>query len=109
MSEEFLVTTRPAFAPSHPGEILREDVLPALGISKAALADHLGISRQSLYDILREKRRVTADVAARLGRAFGNSAAFWLNLQSNHEAWHAERAPGIGKIKRLHYAEMAAA
>ena len=66
MTEEFLVTTGPGFAPSHPGEILREDVLPALGISKAALADHLGISRQSLYDVLREKRKVTADVAARL-------------------------------------------
>jgi antitoxin HigA-1 len=44
---------------------------------------------------------VTADVAARLGRAFGNSAAFWLNLQSNHDAWHAERDPKVAKIKKL--------
>jgi antitoxin HigA-1 len=101
MADEYAVTKGPGFAPSHPGEILREDILPALGMPKATLADHLGISRQSLYEILREKRKVTADVAARLARAFGNTAVFWLNLQSNHDAWHAERKPEIAGIKRL--------
>jgi addiction module HigA family antidote len=100
-NEEMIVRGGPAFAPSHPGEILREDVLPALKMPKARLADHLGISRQTLYSILREKRAVTADVAARLGRAFGNSAAFWLNLQSQHDAWHAERKPDVAKIAPL--------
>jgi len=101
MADKHAVKGRPGFAPSHPGEILREDVLPALGMAKSALADHLGISRQTLYEILREDRTVTADVAARLARAFGNSASFWLSLQSNHDAWHAERKPEIQRIKRL--------
>jgi antitoxin HigA-1 len=99
-TEEYIVKKGPAFAPSHPGAILRRSVLPALDIPKAKFADHIGISRQSLYQILREERTVTADVAARLGRALGNSAAFWLNL-SNHDAWHAERNPKVARIKRL--------
>ena len=101
MAAEQRVERGPGFPPAHPGEILREDVLPALGIPKKRLADHLGISRQTLYAVLREERPVTADVAARLGRAFGNSAAFWLNLQSRHDAWHADRNPEIAKITKL--------
>jgi addiction module HigA family antidote len=101
MATEAIVKSGPAFAPSHPGEILREDVLPALGLAKAKLAVHLGISRQTLYAILNEERAVTADVAARLARAFGNSAGLWLNMQSQHDAWHAARKPEIAKIKPL--------
>lgn len=101
MATEMKVERGPAFAPAHPGEILREDVLPALGMAKSRLADYLGISRQSLYAILNEERAVTADVAARLGQAFGNSAVFWLSLQSPHDAWHAVRKPEIAKIKML--------
>ena len=93
----------PAFQPAHPGEILREDVLPGLDLPRAKLAQHLGVSRQTLYDIISEKRAVTADVAARLGRAFGNSALFWLNLQSQHDAWLAEREEGVQLIGRLKY------
>jgi addiction module HigA family antidote len=99
----------PAFEPAHPGAILREDVLPALGMAKSRLAEHLGISRQTLYAILNEERAVTADVAARLGRALGNSAAFWLSLQSQHDAWHAARRPEIARIKLLAQARRAAA
>ena len=109
MATEMPVKGGPAFEPSHPGAILREDVLPALGMAKSRLADHLGISRQTLYAILNEERAVTADVAARLGRAFGNSAIFWLNLQSQHDAWHAARKPEISRIKPLAGAKRAVA
>jgi addiction module HigA family antidote len=95
------VANLPAFRPSHPGEILREDVLPGLDMPRAKLAEHLGVSRQTLYDILNERRAVTADIAARLGRAFGHSALFWLNLQSQYDAWHAARKPDIAKVKPL--------
>jgi antitoxin HigA-1 len=101
MATEMKVQGSPAFAPSHPGEILRESILPALGMAKSRLADHLGISRQTLYSILSEDRAVTADVAARLGQAFGNSALFWLTLQSQHDAWHAARKPEVARIKPL--------
>ncbi|RJF87240.1 addiction module antidote protein, HigA family [Oleomonas cavernae] len=72
-------------APMHPGELLREEILPATGLSKTAVAARLHISRQSLYDILREKQPVTSNIALRLGRLFDNSPAFWLNLQANYD------------------------
>ena len=109
MAAEMVVERGPAFAPAHPGALLREDVLPALGLPKSRLADHLGISRQTLYAILNEERAVTADVAARLGAAFGNSPVFWLNLQSQHDAWHAVRKPEIARIKVLAEAVRASA
>jgi addiction module HigA family antidote len=54
--------------PTHPGELLREDVLPALGISKAEVARNLRVSRQQLYDILGEKKPVTTQMALRLAK-----------------------------------------
>jgi len=90
MATETTAPDRPAFAPAHPGEILREDVLPALGLSKAAFAAHLGISRNTLYKLLNEEQPVTLDLALRLGKALGNGARFWLALQAQHDIWEAE-------------------
>ena len=72
-------------APTHPGEVLREDVIPALALPKTEIARRLGISRQTLYDILAEKQPVTAAMALRLGKFFGNGPEFWLNLQSHYD------------------------
>jgi len=71
--------------PVHPGAVLREDILPALGISKTAVAAALRISRETLYKILKEQAPVTPSMALRLGKAFGNSAEFWLNLQQAYD------------------------
>jgi antitoxin HigA-1 len=96
-----IVERLPAFRPAHPGEILREDVLSAMDMPLSRIASHLGVSRQTLYDILNEKRSITADIAARLGRAFGDNTLFWLNLQSQHDAWFAERSKAVRNIARL--------
>ena len=72
-------------APTHPGEVLREDVIPALALPKAEIARRLGISRQTLYDILDEKQPVTPGMALRLGKFFGNGPEFWLNLQRDYD------------------------
>ena len=87
--------------PVHPGEILREDILPALRMSKAAVAEALGISRQTLYDILNEKQPVTAEMAVRFGKAFGNGARFWVNLQRSHDLAIAERRVDASAIPVL--------
>lgn len=71
--------------PTHPGEILREDVLPAVGKPKAEIAALLGISRQHLYDLLNEKKPVTAQMALRLARMFGSSPDMWLRLQMAYD------------------------
>lgn len=65
----------------HPGEILREDFLEAMGISAYRLSVELGVSAPTVNDIVREKRGVTPEMAARLARYFGTSEQFWLNLQ----------------------------
>ena len=83
------------FPPPHPGEVLREDVLPALGMQVKELADHLGVSRQSLSYLLHEKRAVSVEMAQRLGQAFQNGARFWLALQMQRDIWEAEHKKNI--------------
>ena len=96
-----MIERHPSIEPVHPGEILREDVLPAVSMSKTAVADVLGISRQTLYDILSEKRPVTAEMAVRFGKLFGNGAGFWINLQRSHDLAIAERKVDISGIPTL--------
>jgi addiction module HigA family antidote len=71
--------------PTHPGEILREDVLPALGVTKTRFAELLHVSRQTLYDLLGEKQPVTPQMALRLGRLLGNGPEIWLRLQGAYD------------------------
>lgn len=71
--------------PTHPGELLREDVLPALGIPKTEVARRLGISRAMLYAILAEKAPISPAVALRLGRLLNTTAESWLNMQRDHD------------------------
>lgn len=77
--------------PIHPGEILREEFLPEYGLSVTALAKAAGVSRQSINELLRERRAVSPEMALRLGRLFGTSPEFWLNLQRNVDLWDAAR------------------
>ena len=78
--------------PIHPGEMLREDVLPAVGRSKVEIARLLGISRQTLYEILNEKQPVTPAMALRLARMFGGSAESWVQMQGAYDLKVAELA-----------------
>ena len=72
--------------PVHPGEILREDYLAPLGMSVNALAVALGVPATRLHEIVKERRAVTADTAARLARYFGGDAISWLALQAMYDA-----------------------
>ncbi len=81
-------------APMHPGELLREDILPAVGRPKTEIARLLGISRQTLYDILNEKQPVTPAMALRLAKMFGGNAESWTNLQRNYDLRIAEAEIG---------------
>ena len=85
----------------HPGELLREDILPALGRSKTEIAGLLGISRQTLHDIMTEKQPVTAGMAVRLGKLIGNGPVFWLNLQRAYDLERAEREVDVSAIPTL--------
>ena len=90
---------------AHPGEMLREIVLPALRKPKVEIARLLGISRQALFDILEEKQSVTPAMALRIGKLCGNGPALWLNLQRAHDLWHAQRDVDVSGIPTLQAAE----
>jgi addiction module HigA family antidote len=75
-------------APTHPGAILREDVLPALGVSKAEFARRVNISRPMLYDILNEVRPVTTAMALRLGKVLGNGPNVWIGMQQRYDLFY---------------------
>lgn len=78
---EYFVTERPKRMPTHPGLILKEDVLPSLGLSITTAARELGVSRQTLHRILNGSHPITPSMALRLGRFSDTDPAMWLRLQ----------------------------
>ena len=77
--------------PTHPGVILREDVLPSLaGQSVTSFARALGVSRQTLHSVLAERSGISAEMAVRLGALLGNGAQLWVDMQSAYDLWHAQ-------------------
>lgn len=77
--------------PTHPGAILRDDFMPDYSFTVVTLAATLGVSRQTVNELLRERRALSASMALRLSRLFGNSPEFWLNAQRAVDLWQAER------------------
>lgn len=78
-------------APTHPGAILREDVLPALRLSVSETARRLHVSRQTVHDLLAERKGFTPEMALRIGKLAGNGPVLWLRMQQDFDLWHAER------------------
>lgn len=76
---------RKRLPPVHPGEILLEEFLQPLGLSQYRLAKGLGVPARRINEIVHGKRAVTADTALRLGRFFGNTARFWMSLQTTYD------------------------
>lgn len=95
-------------APSHPGELIREDILPALKMTITDLAAHLGVSRVAMSELVNEKRGVSMEMAQRLGKAFGNGTRFWLALQMQHDIWEAEQNTRVS-VKLLKWKKSSAA
>ena len=88
---EYVAKRNPNRCPVHPGELLRDGVLPATGKTKSEIAALLGISRQHLYDIINERKPVSPSIAVRLGKLFGDGTAVWVRMQGAYDTWHAER------------------
>ena len=91
MAREYPVRRPVQSPPIHPGEILRDDVLPSLRLSVTEAARQLGVARQTLHRILAGRAAVTPEMAVRLGKFCGNGPGLWLRLQQTHDLWHAER------------------
>jgi len=89
------------FAPTHPGEVLREDFLKPLGLSQYALAEALGVPQIRVSEIVRAKRAVTPDTALRLARYFGTSAEFWIGMQATYDLESARDRVGSAIAARV--------
>jgi addiction module HigA family antidote len=78
--------------PTHPGELLREETLPAAELTPSELASRLGVSRRGINELLRERRSVNPDLAHRLARVFKTTSEFWLRLQEAVDIWDAGKS-----------------
>ncbi len=89
--------------PTHPGAILREDVLPALGMTQTELAKRLAVSRLTVSELLHEKRGLSADLAIRLGKLTGSTPESWLRMQETLDLWilNQSKAGEYAQIERL--------
>lgn len=78
--------------PTHPGELLREETLPAAGLTQSELATRLGVPRRAVSDLIHERRPVNPDLAHRLARVFDTTPEFWLRLQEAVDVWETLQA-----------------
>lgn len=103
---EYRAARRPAMMPAHPGAVLRDTVLPALGLSVKDAAAKLGVSRQALHNLLAERTGVTPEMALRIGKLCGNGGGVWLRMQQARDLWQAEldMADVLKSIPTLHAA-----
>jgi len=88
---EIKASRAPKLVPTRPGEVLREDVLPALGLTVSEAARQLGVTRQALHHILAGTAAVTPEMAVRLGHFCGNGADLWLRMQGTYDLHRARR------------------
>jgi addiction module HigA family antidote len=100
MAKTYYVTGEPKLEPTHPGALLREPVLPALGISVSEMARRLGVTRQHLHRILAETHPITPEMALRIGKLCGNGPELWLNMQQAYDLWHTKRRL-TAELKRI--------
>jgi addiction module HigA family antidote len=94
-----IVGNKKGLPPTHPGELLREELIPAIGLTQEALAGRLGVSRRTINEILGKKRSVSADMAHRLARLFDTTPEFWLGLQQDVDLWNARQAAAMEYLK----------
>src|SRR5579862_8746158 len=89
------------FAPVTPGEMLKEEFLAEYRLSQNQLAKAIGISPNRIAEIVKNRRRITADTALRLALYFGNSPEFWMNLQAHYDLKMARRKLRPAAVKRI--------
>jgi len=80
--------------PTHPGKLIKEDLLPETGISQSQLANLMGVSRRTISEIIHERRKITPDIAFRLAKVFNSTPEMWLNMQQAVDIWEINRNYG---------------
>ena len=99
----------PKRRPTHPGAVLREDLLPQLDITQAQFAAHMGVSRLTVSELLHEKRGLSAEIAVRLAKVLRTTPEVWLRMQQAVDLWDAQQDAGrYAKVEPLPKALLAA-
>ena len=80
--------------PTHPGELIREDLLPETGLSQTQLAKMIGVSRRTISELIHERRRITPDISLRLAKVFNSTPEMWLTMQQAVDLWEAQSLSG---------------
>lgn len=88
--------------PPHPGRIIRQECIEALGLTVTAAATGLGVARKTLSEILNGRSGISPEMALRLARAFGSSPEMWLGLQMDYDLAQAQKKAGKIKVQNLH-------
>ncbi|WPH16051.1 HigA family addiction module antitoxin [Variovorax paradoxus] len=96
------------YNPPHPGSILREDVLPAMGITVTEAAEQLKVSRTALSRVLNGRAAISAEMAIRLAEWLTGEPGTWLRMQAEHDLWQARKLHKV-KIKRAKFVEQSQA
>lgn len=81
------------FNPPHPGEILKEEVLPEIGMTVGSFAAHLGVSRPYLSKVLNGRASITAEMDLKLSEALGQPPGLWIRMQVAYDLWQAQQQP----------------
>ena len=87
--------------PPHPGQIIRQLCLEPLGLSVTEAASALGVSRKTLSALLNGRAGISPEMAVRLSIAFGTSSESWMNQQTQHDLWHAEKRRKDLRVSRV--------
>jgi len=93
--------TKSEYAPVTPGDMLKHEFLAEYGLSQNELAQAIGVSPNRIAEIVNNRRRITADTAVRLALFFGNSAEFWMNLQSWYDLKMATRDLSAAQRRKI--------
>ena len=106
MSKESLPVEAPMHTPPHPGRIVRQDCIEALGLTIGEAAEALGVTRQTLDRLVNERGGISPEMALRLAKAFGSSPEMWMRLQAAHDVAEtrklkAEELAAIRRVERV--------
>lgn len=85
--------------PTHPGELIREDLMPETEVTQGQLAILMGVSRRTISEIIHERRRISPDIAFRLARVFNSTPEMWLNMQQAVDLYETSRDHGMEYTK----------
>jgi addiction module HigA family antidote len=96
-----------ALSPAHPGTVLRQLFMEERNLTITELAEGLGMTRANVSAVVNERAGISPEMAVKPSAAFGNSATFWTNLQTNYELWHAEKKVKRSKIRHFKLPESA--